>query len=151
MSIINKIFGSWNAIRGLMAAVLIGCIISVGISAYQYKSDGNGVFTQFAPFNNWEKGCQTSPFLYMAPFSFSYSYGSTTSTGYCGWSEANSAFRLAIACFSILMVPVLFFNTVVSYFASMIILTLSLLWFCALVLDSDSYELGILYFIFDHF
>ena len=98
-------------------------------------------------FSNWNtQVCNVLPYDLFTPFAFSFKTTSgdyySTEDAYCGWGKGNTAFRISLACCTILGIPPLFVKTFYSNFAPVIFFMATFLWIIIFVLDANSYTLG---------
>ena len=85
--------------------------------------------------------CAASPYIYIRPFSFSYTPGGTAIT-FCGFPFGTTLLRLIISIVAFLILISLFFYSPLSYFGKYIFLTFAFLYFAAFVLDCNSVSTG---------
>ena len=85
--------------------------------------------------------CSASPYIYIRPFSFSFSPGGTGPT-YCGFPFGSTLLRLIVSIVAFLVLIALFFHSPLSFFGKYIFLTFAFLYFAAFVLDCNSVSTG---------
>ena len=80
-----------------LAAMLVACgLASIGISSWQFQVKDNGVdFTT----ESLKEICSHFPYNWLRPFAFTID--NTSDSVYCGYSEGNTGYRLAIAILTI--------------------------------------------------
>eukprot|EP01036_Dinobryon_divergens_P029011 gene29011-38055_t len=84
--------------------------------------------------------CASSPYLYLRPFSFTSSAGSSPS--YCGFPSSNSDFRFIISSIAVVHVILLYFKTPLSLLARPALAMYGFLFFTACVMDSFAISTG---------
>jgi hypothetical protein len=155
-----KLFATRSSLRLLMVFTLVWVIICLGLSGWQYQNaPGDMSLVKWAKGasygSNWDAFCGLTPYVYLAPFSFSFQQFNMTSTGMsstvllntqaktkCGWPSQNSSLRLTICVFSLLTIIALFFNTKFSLLARPAFFLFSFLFFVSFVLDANSSYVG---------
>ena len=143
-----------------MIAILVWCIILLGLSGWEYQSNA-GDFGLIkwqkgaGNYKTWSDTCATSPYNLFSPFEFTFQQFNVTKGGsktlifdsvaktMCPWGSSNSSFRFVILVFGMLCVFALFFHTKFSLFARSISAGYALLFFAAFVLDSNASAVGL--------
>jgi hypothetical protein len=149
-----KCFATWLRLQILMAFLMAWILALMGLSAYATTSGGgdfsnvsvpapNGTTTQ--PYTKWADVCNSSPYLYLRPFQFTYTDAKGNAFNnytYCSFPYSLSVFRIVICCASLLTIFLLFFNTPLSFFAREVWIVYALLYFAAFVLDCNAVQTG---------
>jgi hypothetical protein len=121
----------------ILLIVVGGISIAISVWQYQVKGDGDLVFT-FYPSGeevNFEYLCNHFPYTWMRPFKL-YSDGQGDSV--CGYSAANTGYRLALACLSIIAGIWMIFHTKIEgamVYSYWFIWAMKIFWFAALLAD----------------
>lgn len=145
-----KCFATWFRIRVLMGFIIAWCIIIMSLSAWEFNSDGGDfsslTFSSGRSYSNWDSDvCQTIPYLYLSPFSFSYSLPDGTSSSsntYCSWSNSNSELRVIITVLAIVHLAILYIKTPISLIARPCFAIYALAFFAAFVIDASATTTG---------
>lgn len=147
-----KCMSDWKCIQTQVSFIIIWCAIMLGLSGWTMQSQG-GDFSQLHAFNstsqpylNWQQSvCESSPYMYLKPFSFTYSINGKSSSvpSYCGYQSSSSSLRLVITVFACVTAGILLMESPLSFFARPIFVTYGFLFFAAMVLDSNATAIGI--------
>lgn len=129
-----------DTIKPFLFSILLICggIVSIGISAWQFQNVDNGV-----QYENLENGdlmslkqmCKTFPYNWMRPFKLKFDNYDDAA---CGYSEANTGYRLALACATVIGGALLIWyrtneeSKVATYWG---LFVASILWYAASIAD----------------
>lgn len=131
-----------EAIKHFMFPLLLifGALASIGISVWQYRIHDNGI--QFSNLLTGESitfnyACNHFPYNWMRPFKIKFA--GDIEDAYCGYSEASTSYRLALACSTVIGAVLLILNHDTEsskLFQFWGIFSVSVLWYAATVADT---------------
>jgi hypothetical protein len=74
-----KCFSTWLRIRFIMVFTICWCIVLLGVAGWTVQNIAGSItsktFTSGNSYKNWNNVCKSSPYIYLKPFSFTYSGG----------------------------------------------------------------------------
>lgn len=146
-------FATWFRIKILMGFIITWSIIQMGISSWLTESSGgdfasihsNSPNITIADYSQWTTSvCATSPYIYVEPFSFTYTYNGNSygNAAYCGFPRSNSVLRIFTAIVTSLLLGLFFIETPVSAIGRTLQMCLACLYFASFVLDADAVATG---------
>lgn len=129
-----------DTVKPFLFSILLICggIVSIGISAWQFQNIDNGVDyvnLESGDTMSLEKMCKTFPYNWMRPFKMNFDNYDDAA---CGYSEANTGYRLALACATVIGGALLIWyrtnedTKVATYWGLFVV---SILWYAASVAD----------------
>eukprot|EP01033_Poteriospumella_lacustris_P007924 gene7924-5698_t len=124
---------------------IAGGVISLVISGLQYTSNVSSEVKYYETYGNPQSThmyagddiCTTSPFSALRPFKFSCSDGYECSS-FCGYGQANTAYRMSVAALTFLGGIALLFKFVTETYPSFVywsMFSLAIIWFTVTVAD----------------
>ena len=137
-----------DAVKPFLFTLLLisGGIVSIGISAWQYSIQDNGITFLSGTTGKQESLttiCTHFPYNWMRPFRMSVQGHSNDA--YCGYSAANTGFRLALACATVIFgaaLVVLRSTTDIKLVTYWGLFVVSVLWYAASVADIIAFIQG---------
>ena len=105
----------------------------------------NGTVIGVNDYSDWvTKICETSPYTYIEPFSFTFQANGVkySNQAYCGFPRSNSVLRICTCILTALLLVALFFETPLSSLGRTSQMIMGALFFASFVLDADAVATG---------